>query len=176
MKKILTDAANIGAVTARTMAFRMRDKGVLLSEQHLAAAVLRRLQVRGLAGRQQPGRLDPFYYFATGVTPAMEMKMVGHGSQYPWTAQDAKGNPFDGAKTYKIHLPPNVPSRISGLSSCTTTRRGRCFRPIRPRRASAVRAKDVKANATVQSMFFGPEAPGGMEGNWVQTFLARAGS
>ena len=50
-----------------------------------------------------------FYYFATGVTPAMEMKMVGQGSQYPWAATDSKGNPFDGAKTYKLHLPPNIP-------------------------------------------------------------------
>ncbi|HTQ95524.1 MAG TPA: hypothetical protein VMH89_01885 [Candidatus Acidoferrum sp.] len=28
--------------------------------------------------------------FATGITPAMEMKMVGEGSQYPWTVQDSK--------------------------------------------------------------------------------------
>jgi hypothetical protein len=26
-----------------------------------------------------------YYYFATGVTPAMEEKMVGQGSQYPWS-------------------------------------------------------------------------------------------
>ena len=50
-----------------------------------------------------------YYYFATGVTPAMEMKMVGKGSQYPWSVQDSNGNPFDGGKTYKMHLPPNVP-------------------------------------------------------------------
>jgi hypothetical protein len=40
-----------------------------------------------------------FYHFATGVTPAMEMKMVGEGSQYPRASLDSKGNPFDGAKT-----------------------------------------------------------------------------
>ena len=50
-----------------------------------------------------------FYYFATGVTPAMAEKMVGEGSQYPWCAQDSNGNPFDGGKNYKLHLPPNVP-------------------------------------------------------------------
>nr|WP_197712101.1 DUF1214 domain-containing protein [Polynucleobacter necessarius] len=51
-----------------------------------------------------------FYcYFATGVTPAMEMKMVGQGSQYQWSVQASKGNPFDGNKTYKMRLPPNVP-------------------------------------------------------------------
>ena len=50
-----------------------------------------------------------FFYLAGGVTPAMEAKMVGQGSQYPWAVQDSEGNPFDGAKTYKLHLPPNIP-------------------------------------------------------------------
>ena len=35
--------------------------------------------------------------------------MVGRGSQYPWSVQDAKGNPFDGGKNYKLRLPPNIP-------------------------------------------------------------------
>ena len=51
-----------------------------------------------------------FYYFmATGVTPAMEEKLVGRGSQYAWAASDADGNPLDGGKNYKLHLPPNIP-------------------------------------------------------------------
>ena len=46
MKKILTDAANIGAVTARTLAFKIRDpRSLLLPQQLLATAVLRWLQV-----------------------------------------------------------------------------------------------------------------------------------
>ena len=46
MKNILTDAANIGAVTARTIAFKIRGKeAYYYPEQHVAAAVLRRLQV-----------------------------------------------------------------------------------------------------------------------------------
>ena len=40
---------------------------------------------------------------------APKMKMVGRGSQYPWSVQDSKVNPFDGGKTYRMHLPPNVP-------------------------------------------------------------------
>lgn len=50
-----------------------------------------------------------FYYLATGVTPAMAEEMVGKGSQYPWCAQDADGNPFRGENTYRLHLPPNIP-------------------------------------------------------------------
>lgn len=39
----------------------------------------------------------------------MEEKMIGRGSQYAWTARDAKGDPLDGGKNYKLHLPPNIP-------------------------------------------------------------------
>jgi hypothetical protein len=30
--------------------------------------------------------------------------MVGNGSQYQWTGKDPEENPFDRAKTYKLHL------------------------------------------------------------------------
>ena len=110
MKKILTDAANIGAVTARTIAFKIRDKDAY----YFPNSTWRLPFFGGYKFEVSPGvtNLDGYifyYYFATGVTPAMEMKMVGQGSQYPWSVQDSKGNPFDGGKTYKMHLPPNVP-------------------------------------------------------------------
>ena len=58
MKKILTDAANIGAVTARTIAFKVRSpEAYFYPEQHVAPALLRRLQVRERARRDEHGRL-----------------------------------------------------------------------------------------------------------------------
>ena len=52
-----------------------------------------------------------FHFYATGITPAMTMKMVGKGSQYGVAYMDADGNALDGSKTYKVHLPPNVPAK-----------------------------------------------------------------
>lgn len=43
----------------------------------------------------------------------MAEKMVGKGSQNPWSPLDADGNPFDGAETYKLDLPPNIPVKDS---------------------------------------------------------------
>ena len=89
MKKILTDAANIGAVTARTIAFKVRAK-----EAYFYPDSPWRLPFfGGYKFEVSPGvsNLDGaifYYYFATGVTPAMEEKMVGRGSQYPWSVQD----------------------------------------------------------------------------------------
>ena len=110
MKKILTDAANIGAVTARSIAFKIRAKDAYFYPD----SAWRLPFFGGYKFEVSPGvrNLDgavQFYYFAIGVTPAMEEKMVGRGSQYPWSVQDASGKPFDGGKTYKMRLPPNVP-------------------------------------------------------------------
>jgi hypothetical protein len=52
-----------------------------------------------------------FFFYATGVTPAMTEKMVGEGLQYGGAFVDAKGNPLDGSKTYSVHMPPNIPAK-----------------------------------------------------------------
>jgi hypothetical protein len=51
-----------------------------------------------------------FHFTADGITPAMAAQMPeGKGSRYQTTYKDADGNYFDGAKTYKVHMPPEVP-------------------------------------------------------------------
>ena len=52
-----------------------------------------------------------FHFYATGITPAMTSKMVGKGSQYAMCYFDSNGDALDGSKTYKVHLPPNVPCK-----------------------------------------------------------------
>ena len=64
MKKILTEAAAVGDATARAIACPdARDRRrYYYPDSALAAAVHRRLQVRGAAGRAQPRRAA-FYFF-----------------------------------------------------------------------------------------------------------------
>lgn len=50
-----------------------------------------------------------FFFYATGVTPAMDSKTVGAGSQYMAAFVDCKGNPLDGSKNDRLRLPPNIP-------------------------------------------------------------------
>jgi hypothetical protein len=50
------------------------------------------------------------YYMALGNSPAMVEKNVGQGSQYLWTYRDSDGNFLDGAKNYRLHIPPNIPA------------------------------------------------------------------
>lgn len=64
----------------------------------------------GMGGRNLDARTG-FFYVATVNTPAMALKMVGKGSQYAFIAADKDGGHLDGAKTYRLNIPANVPAK-----------------------------------------------------------------
>jgi hypothetical protein len=173
MKAILTDAANIGAVTARSLAFNIRSREAYIypdSNSHWRLPFF-----GGYKFQSQPGvsNLDGaafYYFFATGVTPAMEEKMVGRGSQYPWAALDADGKPFDGGKTYRLTLPKGIPVKDFWSVIVYDNQTRSMLQTDQAAPSVSSQNKDVKINADGSvDVFFGPSAPQGMESNWVQT-------
>ena len=170
-KKILTEAAAVGDATARAIAFHWRQRdGYYYDQSHWQLPF-----VGGYMFQSQPGVLNLdgyiFYYFmATGVTPAMEEKMVGRGSQYAWTARDAHGNPLDGGKSYRLHLPPNIPVKEfwSVIVYSDQTRSMLQTDQRFPSVSSQAEALQVNPDGSVD-VYFGPKAPAGKETNWIQT-------
>ena len=116
-----------------------------------------------------------FLYAATGVTPAMCMRLTGIGSQYLMAVKDADGNRFDGAQD----LPGDAAAGHPGgallvAHRSTTTRRARCSQtPQRFPRAGSQSYPTPAATANADgstTVTFGPERPADSpEGNWIQT-------
>jgi len=115
-----------------------------------------------------------FFYLATGVTPAMSMRLTNIGSQYLGTFFDAHGNPFDGAKAYKVTLPPNIPAaRFWSLTLYDNQTRSMLQTDQRFPRAGSQTFPTPAAVANTDgstTVFFSPKRPSGVqEGNWIQT-------
>ncbi len=171
MKKILTDAAAVGDATVRTIAFHTRDRDAY----YYPASHWQVPFIGGYKFQTAPGVLNLdgsafFFFMATGVTPAMEEKMVGRGSQYAWTARDVAGNPLDGGKTYKLHLPPNIPVKDfwSIIVYSDQTRSMLQTDQRFPSVSSQTKGLLVNPDESVD-VYFGPKAPTGKTTNWVQT-------
>nr|BFE74745.1 DUF1254 domain-containing protein [Actinoplanes digitatis] len=61
-------------------------------------------------GARQLHSRTSMFYTATAITPAMCMRLTGVGSQYLLSNVDPDGNPFDGARTYRVRLPKDIPA------------------------------------------------------------------
>ena len=176
MRKILTEAAAAGDATARALGFRVREKEAYFFDDRN----WKRPFIGGYRFEWQPGVANlsasaMFFFLATGVTPAMDTKIVGEGSTYPWTAEDADNNPLDGGKTYRLHLPPNIPVRTfwSVIVYDTQTRSMLQTDQQYPSVSSQNRGVQANADGSVD-VYFGPKAPPGKESNWVQTIPGKA--
>ena len=111
-----------------------------------------------------------FHFYATGITPAMAKKIVGKGSKHAYTYLDADGDLLDGAKTYKVHVPPNVPAK-DFWSFTLYDNQTRSMLQTDERFPGIDNNKEgmIRNDEGSYDVYFGPEAPEGQENNWVQT-------
>jgi hypothetical protein len=114
------------------------------------------------------------FYTATAITPAMCMRLTGVGSQYLVANVDAAGDPFDGAKTYRVTLPKDIPAaRFWSLNVYDNQSRSLLQTDqIYPRAGSqefpSPAAKAEADGSTI--VYFSPTRPDDVApGNWIQT-------
>jgi hypothetical protein len=192
MKKILTDAAAIGSAAGRTLNWNSRPSegwyyypgsswmnmlfqgGYNFETPPPEVSADGTITVNPPTGARTLNSRTAMFFAYTGITPAMIMRLTGIGSQYLVNMSDSDGNYFDGAKTYKVTLPKDIPAeKFWSFTVYDNQSRSMLATPQRYPRAGSqsyptpAAVADADGSTTV---YFAPTKPEGVsEGNWVQT-------
>src|SRR5271166_1794208 len=190
--EIMGSLAAIGSATGRTLNWRARASEDFA--YYPGSAWINMLFVGGYQFETPPpqvsstGVITPYpptgartldsrtamFYYATGITPAMCMRLTEIGSQYLGAFTDSKGEYLDGSKTYKITLPPNIPAaKFWSFTVYDNQTRSMLDTPQRFPRAGSQSYPTPAAVANPDgstTVYFGPTKPAGVkDGNWIQT-------
>ena len=173
MKKLLNEAATLGNATARAITYQPRIDGVFIYPDTKSAWTMAyankntSFEVDGTMG------LDArvlFYFNATGVTPAMATTTAGAGSDYALAYLDADMKVFDGSKTYRLRLPPDVPVNNFWAVTLYDTQTRSLLQTSQEFPTVGSQDEGIRKNTDGSyDLYFAPEPPEGKEGNWLQT-------
>jgi hypothetical protein len=178
MKKLLTEAVAIGNATARAIVFQPRQKAAYIypdSDSSWVMAFAGKDVFFEVDGARNLDARTMFFYAYTVVTPAMAVTTPGRGSDYAIAYLDSKKKPLNGAKTYKLHLPPNVPVNNFWAVTMYDTQTRSQLQTRNPYPSLGSQSKGLKKNADGSyDIYFGPKPPKGKEGNWLQTIPGKS--
>jgi hypothetical protein len=171
MQAILAEAAAVGNATARAILFSTREPDLYYYPNSTWT-----MAYPGDDTEFSPGGVLDLdartYYFSatTQISPAMWVKMVGAGSQYASAEHDAAGRYLDGAKTYRLHLPPDIPAKdfwsvlVYDPQTRSMLQTDQQFPSLSSQKQGILMNPDTSVD-----VYFGPEPPAGKESNWIQT-------
>lgn len=175
MRRILTKAAEVGAGMARTIAYEPRDPEAVLYGSWKVGFVGGSHEFLRNGARLLDARTQ-FHCLATVVTPAMAHAQVGAGSAYAYTIHDSRGDLLDGARTYRLHVDPDVPAKnFWAVDVYDTQTRSLLQVPSTIWPALASNTGTLQANDDgSHDLYFGPTPPDGLESNWVETLPGKS--
>ena len=178
MRRILTEAVAIGNTYARANTIVPRDPGTRMYKDSTSEWVMAFADKDTYFLQDGARRFDSrlwMHYNAVVVTPAMALTKPGAGSDYGIAGLDAKHQTLDGAKTYRLRLPPNVPAKDFWAVTIYDTQT-RCQLQT-DQRLPTVGSQDkgfIQNNDGSYDVYFGPKAPKGKEKNWLQTIPGKS--
>ena len=187
MRRILEEAVAVGNATGRTMwmAPRAADGSAYYPGSQWTNALFAggyefmdpppRITAKGVVQSESDGarKINArtwFFHMATGITPAMCMYLTGMGSQYLVATRDSHGDYLDGAGSYKLTLPAEIPeSRFWSVVLYDRQTRS-MLQTGQPKPSLGSQSGTVETNSDgTTDIYFGPTAPAGKEDNWLQT-------
>jgi hypothetical protein len=192
MRKVLADAAAVGNAAGRALNWRPSES---LEWTYYPGSAWSNMLWQGGANFETPppmitreGLFKPlpptgartldsrtaFYYAYTLDSPGMIMRLPRVGSQYLMGFLDADKNDLDGAKTYKVTLPKDIPAAAFwSFTLYDNQTRSMLDTPQRYPRAGSQSYPSPAAEPNADgstTIYFGPTQPAGVKrGNWIQT-------
>lgn len=117
---------------------------------------------------------EKWFFQAIASSPAMFQRSPGAGSLYWLGSRDVTGAYLDGARTYRLTVPQPVPAKL--FWSVTVYDALRRSQIQTDQNKAALRSLFELAGKTGDDpveLYFGPEAPAGLEGEWIKTIPGR---
>ena len=171
-RNILTEAAAIGNASSRAILFRPRNESVYFypgKRQWYSPLAGGSHEFLKKGARMLDDRVA-FHYFATGITPAMVTPKVGTGSVYEIGSVDKDAKPLDGGKSYTVTLPAPIPAANFWSFMVYDNHTRSILETDQVTGGLDSNAETLQLNDDDSAtIYFGPTAPKGKEGNWIQT-------
>ncbi len=172
MKKILIEAAAVGNATARAQFFHPRERSQFIypdKKWFYAYGTSGYNMTRDSGGTDLEARTK-FHFAFTGVSPAMDLKLVGAGSQYGIITKDKSNQSFNGSKTYRLRVPANVPVEKFWSVVLYDVQHRSMLITDQPHPSITSYTPELSVNADQSiDLYFGPTKPEIENANWVQT-------
>jgi hypothetical protein len=170
-KMILEQGAKLGEAMSRNMLFDGEERisgATAFSGTHWNWVVLVNPKQETEFYSQIDERIH-YTYGAIYTSPGIGVSKAGPWATYIQTFKDKDGNRFDGGKSYKMHLPANIPAATFwSLTIYSSDTRSMLENPSNLAAHSLYDKLKPNSDGSID-LYFGPKAPAGLESNWVET-------
>ena len=166
-----TAILNDAATEARAFLDQMYEAGYppFFPTAHWAVPAFPDLVKAGSSGYAETDIYPVDYRALTYSMGYIGIKRLGTAQTYLIANKDKDGEALDGGKSYRLHVPPNVPVELY-WSVTVYDRKTHALVKNMERASRASNAAEVQTNSDGSTdIFFGPKAPEGKESNWVPT-------
>ena len=172
--KILTDAALVGEAMAKANTFERRFAGMMYRPDSRWHYALQLDADNPDAFWYLIDERAAWFYEAVSAAPDMAPKRPGPSSAYLGAYTDKAGDWLDGARSYRLHVPPDAPAKLFWSVTLYDVDT-RSLLVNEQKIADRSSRMNLKKNADGSvDIYCGPTAPAGFEANWIPTVAGKS--